>query len=543
MPANAILCMLFSTLVTASSAIASQNRGQSVLQPPEKAFEKSDFDPAASRGLFVGISDFSVEGIAEAPSESFSPIPYAVDDAIDLAYLFSLHLKLIEPQGVTLCLSGEPKKERTRAYLEQLKKAGSALKPPQRNSIFTALSQLSQETRPEGVLVVSFATHGFSIRGSDYLVTSDSTVSSVAVTGLEVAHIIDEVSEANARRRVVFLDACREKLRLESGRRAGGVDPDSAMGQAFSRAISDASGMVVMAAARLGGYAYDDDERKNGVFTASILEGLSGQASADGRGFLTPANLGGYVNSRVCEWARLNRRVPDERCGITFEVEGPAADMPLAVDPSTFKPPAEYARLVDGVLQKIRQNLGEEFSGEAYDRVKQAFPDYYPAGQDQRKLLDDLFAEAERLDGEPRSQKIFALYLDDWLSNWGAAAIPVKNPPRAPENRTRRAETSPPMGIEALRDFGITVSIPNPKSRSYCGKLSGAGLRVDCRENKNTSPGNKLILKCPDLPEDAFQILEGFLEIKISQTDLRRQNAGNKIICNRFGGMELTIGG
>ena len=39
---------------------------------------------------------------------------------------------------------------------------------------------------------------------------------------------------------------------------------------------------------------------------------------------------------------------------------------------------------------------------------------------EQRKLLDELITEAQMLDGESYRQKIFAIYLDDWLKRWDA---------------------------------------------------------------------------------------------------------------------------
>lgn len=47
------------------------------------------------------------------------------------------------------------------------------------------------------------------------------------------------------------------------------------------RAMSAVHGQVVLAAAAAGQYAYDDDDRRNGVFTAAVIDGLRRQAPAD----------------------------------------------------------------------------------------------------------------------------------------------------------------------------------------------------------------------------------------------------------------------
>src|SRR5689334_16616427 len=63
---------------------------------------RGGFDPTASAGLFVGVSTFEDERILE--------IPYAVDDAVDLAHLFAIELGLVAPERAVLLLAGEAKK-------------------------------------------------------------------------------------------------------------------------------------------------------------------------------------------------------------------------------------------------------------------------------------------------------------------------------------------------------------------------------------------------------------------------------------------------
>lgn len=60
------------------------------------------FYPEESSGLFVGISSFE--------DERFAPVRFAVDDAIDLAWVFVLELGLLDARRCVLALSGEPQK-------------------------------------------------------------------------------------------------------------------------------------------------------------------------------------------------------------------------------------------------------------------------------------------------------------------------------------------------------------------------------------------------------------------------------------------------
>lgn len=80
-----------------------------------EVLRQAGFDPSASAGVFVGVSQFEDSRIHE--------VPFAVDDAVDLAHLFALELGLVAPNRSVLALAGEPKKpgsvERLKRLLEQ----------------------------------------------------------------------------------------------------------------------------------------------------------------------------------------------------------------------------------------------------------------------------------------------------------------------------------------------------------------------------------------------------------------------------------------
>src|SRR5690242_12358245 len=56
------------------------------------------------------------------PHDYALTVPYAVDDAVDLAYQFSLDQRssLVPPRRVVLALSGKPQKEESKRRLEEL---------------------------------------------------------------------------------------------------------------------------------------------------------------------------------------------------------------------------------------------------------------------------------------------------------------------------------------------------------------------------------------------------------------------------------------
>ena len=177
------------------------------------------------------------------------------------------------PRASPLALAGEPQKEASRARLHTLLQAGARRQPAGWADIYEHLTESRKATGPRGVLVVAMATHGFNQEGRDYLVGADSRRRFIRRSGIGVAEVLDEIAQAAAPRRLVLLDACRERLTRE---RAVGGDTASAMGAAFAEAIAEAKGQVVLSGTTLGGYSYDDASRGNGVFTGALLDGLRG---------------------------------------------------------------------------------------------------------------------------------------------------------------------------------------------------------------------------------------------------------------------------
>lgn len=333
--------------------------------------------------------------------ERFASVPFGVDDAVDLAHLFAIELELVLPQRTVLCLSGAPQKLASRERLEALVEAGASQVPADQSEIYTRLASQASATADKGVFLVSFATHGFAHDGSDFLVASGTRRRFVKQTGINVTDVFNEVALAKAPRRIVLLDACRERLSSET--RAGSPDPESRMSQAFVDAIGAASGQAVLSATTLGGYSYDDHSRKNGVFTAAILDGLLGKAPVDTDvGFVTLRTLAEYVNERVDFWIEDNRP-NDANRGIEKRFDARADRMPLAANPAV----ADYNSRLQSGLEKLRNNIGSQISGAMHDQIVTVLSSTPP---DEARLA--LLDEVEALDGSARSQRILADYFN-----------------------------------------------------------------------------------------------------------------------------------
>ncbi len=279
------------------------------------------FDAEQSAALFVGVRLFRDPNVAE--------VPFAVDDAVDLAYAFALEPKttLLRPRHVVLALSGEPHKRRTKEHLQQLRAAGAVVGEATSADIFTFLKKQAESVGRDGIFIVSFATHGFSSEGMPF-VLAESSLLGDPQSALPTTKILDVIAASNARRSLVLLDACRE--RVNAATRAGGSR--LASGAPLIRDMTNVDGQVVFYAAAAGKVAYDDDVSKNGVFTAKVLAGLRCKADRNEHGLVTAGALSSYVREHVRSWLRTHH--PADAAGtdaIQVSMDGDTSEMPLAV--------------------------------------------------------------------------------------------------------------------------------------------------------------------------------------------------------------------
>jgi hypothetical protein len=283
--------------------------------------QSKKIDPKKSAALFVGVRDFPWD-------KSLATVPYAVDDAVDLAYEFAIEQRhpLVDAKRVVLALSGEPQKTESQEKFKKLLAAGATRRDATTEDILDVLESQSKSVTSNGILIVAFATHGVSDEGIQYLLTASSTLGHYHRTALTDAEIRETVSRNGVARSLIFIDACRE--RLTKDRRSGDVDPRSVA--AFARAFSKINGQVVFSAAPGGGYAYDDEERRNGVFTATVIEGLRCGAQANSSGFITVDALHSYVESHVLAWLQTHKN-RDAKTATQWTSEGSSKELPLSI--------------------------------------------------------------------------------------------------------------------------------------------------------------------------------------------------------------------
>ena len=313
-------------------AIMMNGRGTRSPQPaePTPASARSGFDPAQSVALFVGARTFSED-------EALEMVPYAVDDAIDLAYTFALdpRVALVHPSHVALALSDQtPRKPITQRRLAELKRRGAIIAPATQSQILKLLNQQAGAVGADGIFIVSFASHGFSDAGSQYLLAANSLFREFN-TAIPAARIFDLVAQSKAARSLILIDTCRERVRKQRGH---STVPERLSAAPLIRQMGLTAGQVVLYGAAAGQWAYDDDLRQNGVFTGAVLDGLQCRAGHDRSGMVRVDALSATVERSVLTWIRINRD-PSIRNATQASIDGAARTMPLAI--CSHPPPAD----------------------------------------------------------------------------------------------------------------------------------------------------------------------------------------------------------
>lgn len=305
-------------------------RGVRVL-PLETEEVPAAFDPQQSVALFLGVRHFTAERAID--------VPYAVDDAIDLAYMFTLDkgVCMVDPRRVILAISGKPEKEESKKRLTELERLGVRItRAVEADDILRLVREQANRVERGGIYVLSLATHGFLHRGTPYVLGSSSRMRDPG-TSVSAAEIADIIGSSKARRSLLFIDACRVRVPARGG-------SEKPLEASFINRMKRIRGQVIFAAAN-GNDTYDD--LGNGVFTRAVIDGLQCEAAAT-RGIVTVANLHAFVEREVRAWIREHRDESLERA--TFvSMEGETRNMPLA---RCAGAPSIVAAAADGVNVK-----------------------------------------------------------------------------------------------------------------------------------------------------------------------------------------------
>lgn len=164
---------------------------------------------------------------------------------------------------------------------------------PTRDNIEAELARLCQVAGHDDLLWVHLACHGKLVNGEPVLITRETRTPTLAERALPLSEVERRMRHSQARRLVLTLDACHTGV--EIGRDLG--DP------VFIRnAYELAEGFALLAASTAQQVAQEWQNKEHGVFTYFLLDGLSGQADREAKGFVTVDDIHLYVLDGLRRW-------------------------------------------------------------------------------------------------------------------------------------------------------------------------------------------------------------------------------------------------
>lgn len=261
--------------------------------------------PGARHAVVVGVDDYP-QGVRGA----FDPLRYAAADAQAVAAALA-RTGGFGPGGVTLLVNQQATRDR----------------------VLETFRALRARVRDEDTVLIFFSGHGSVGAGADgrlhyYLVPHDGRLDDLARTALEDHRLEELVGELPARRVVVILDACYSGGGTAVIRARGVTNPALKAPVASRPLIDAAAGRIVLSASKPDQLAFEDDQRRAGLFTSFLLEGLTGfTADLNGDGVITVLELYQFVSPRVSEYSRRQYQVEQTP---ELEVRNLSGDIALA---------------------------------------------------------------------------------------------------------------------------------------------------------------------------------------------------------------------
>ena len=316
------LCILLAFSIC-NLSFAKGVRGIGIEQLPRNEFLSVNKSASGdSAALFVGVNKFNKDA-------GLASLSCAVNDAIGQAHLFVRELKLIPAENCILCISGSASTPIAAKQLELLRKDGVEVRTAVKSDILNGLTVATRmPVSSRDMVIVSVSSHGFEDKDGIYVMPADGLRSYLSETAVRSRVLTDTISKSRAGKKIVILDACRERVGKNKSSGSG-----SAMTENFLKAFAAGRGQITLTSCGIGQFSYEDEKNGHGVFTSFLLKGLRGLASSDDNGFVTVGSLSKYVADGVRRWIVRNKpdvgwdKVPQPR----LDASETARVMPLAI--------------------------------------------------------------------------------------------------------------------------------------------------------------------------------------------------------------------
>jgi hypothetical protein len=175
-------------------------------------------------------------------------------------------------------------------------------------NIVAKLESLSRRIQTGDTFIFVFAGHGINREQKSFLlaINSDSrSMRTLEKSAVPLEMVSEILSEIRASQTLTIIDACRNDP--SSGR----GDQENALTSQFARGMrvvktgatsAQPSVTATLYACSIGERAYEWAEKKHGVFSYYLMEGLRGGAR-NAKGEVTAVDLAGYTQEKVSQWS------------------------------------------------------------------------------------------------------------------------------------------------------------------------------------------------------------------------------------------------
>jgi hypothetical protein len=202
-----------------------------------------------------------VIGVEDYLDERAGKFNYAASDARALADTLQQRVGFRKDR-IVLLATGEP-----------------AERQPLRSVILRQLANLPDRVSGDGLLLIYFAGHVVERGGKSYLLPSDALTGNdalLAETAVSVDRVKESIRASGAGQVMLFFDAFRKEPLGESLVRG-------THGLSFDTRNQEAAAFALLLATGVGQRAYESQTKKQGYFTAALIEALKGRAAGGGR--------------------------------------------------------------------------------------------------------------------------------------------------------------------------------------------------------------------------------------------------------------------
>jgi serine/threonine protein kinase len=181
-----------------------------------------------------------------------------------------------------------------RARLRLLAEDQDAL--PTKSEILANMQAVAQSAAEGDLLLFYFSGHGVAEGDEGYLLPCDARYGVLADTSIPIRRVTELMLQSQARAKVLVLDACHSGAQI-------GKAPLTMTPEFIQHVFDEAEGIAVLASCTQGQVSWPWPEEHCSVFTYYLLEGISGAADREGKGFITVNDLARHVTNGVKLWA------------------------------------------------------------------------------------------------------------------------------------------------------------------------------------------------------------------------------------------------